>query len=421
MEITAWGLNHRTAPVEVREKIALAPPEMEKVIRTGVAGDALCEALVLSTCNRTELFGVGPDARAAAEAIREAAREVRPALSSLDPSLFYEGTNRAAVRHLARVAAGLDSQVLGENEIIGQVREAFDISRTAGGAGPVLDKLRAAVLHAGGRIRSETALCRGAVSLSSAAVDLARKVFTHLKNKKALIIGAGEMAGLAGRCLMGSAAGSIVVANRTPERGQKLAASLGAESSDLAGMRKILPAVDLIISAVGGGECVLRRSDLEAAVALRGPIPMLLIDIAMPRSLDPEIRKMETVYLKTLDDLNSIIRYNTEARKKEVSPAERIVDEEVEKYMAWLDVCFSDALLGQLAEKLERIRCDEVRRTLRKKGPLEEKDLEKLTRSLIDKILYYPSAAMKKPALCAEDLEKRIQALRDLFGLNGRP
>jgi glutamyl-tRNA reductase len=416
MEITVLGINNKTAPVDVRECVSLPPDEADEIIRLALAEEGVSEVMVLTTCNRTEIYAVGPDGAPLLGALRRAASGVNPAFATIDKDCFYVLNQHEALMHLAEVASGLDSQVMGENEILGQVRDAFETARAAGATGPSLEHMRHAILLAGRRVRSETDLCCGAISISSAAVSLAKKVFRHLADKRALLIGAGEMADLAGRCLARAGVSAITVVNRSLERAQRLADSLGGEARPLSDLDQALSQADLVISAVAGGQVLLPSESVERVLSTRGGRPLLLIDISVPRSLDPNIAQIETSYLKTIDDLNSIIRYNLQSREKEVPQARRIVEEEVSKFIDWTESLQSETIIRSLAEKLEAIRQDEVEKTLRRGGELSPSDLEKLTRSIVDKILYSPVSALRKKSAGPRELD----LCRDLFGLNGR-
>ncbi len=419
MEIIVIGLNYRTAPVEIRETASVSATEAKAFVEAALSKGAAVEAMVLTTCNRTEFYGVGLDAGEAGLALLSAAASVKPALASVDKSLFYTLRGREAVEHLARVACGLDSQVLGEDEIIGQVREAFDSAAKAGGAGLVLSKLGSAVLAAGGRTRSETALCRGAMSVSSAAVDLARKVFRTLENKAALVIGAGTMARLACACLKSAGVSGIVIANRSLDRAKELASAFGGRAETLESVPAVLPGCDLVISAVGGGRILLALADVEKSCAADSGRTTLIIDISVPRSVDPAVGNLDSVYLKSIDDLNMIIKRNAESRAREVPAAEAIAAHESGKFMEWFGRLSAEAAIAEFAGMLERIRKEEVGKALRNGDEKSRKELDRLTRCIMDKIIFHPASALRRIAGSPADFERCTVCLKELFGLNG--
>jgi glutamyl-tRNA reductase len=413
MRIVLVGTSHRLAPVEVRERVALGEREAAEVAAR-LAADGT-EAVCLSTCNRTELYLASPDADEA----ESRAASVLSNLSSLPESelvpVLYRLRDHAAAIHLFRVAAGLDSLVPGEGEILGQVRTAAEI----GAIGSVLDRLFRQAVHAGRRVRSQTAIGESPASVSSAAAALAQQVFGELSGRKILVIGAGKVSELAARNLVSRGATISAVANRSLERAEELAGRFGAKALPLQEAESRLAEADVVVSSTSAGTFVLGRDAVAATLGARKGRPLFLIDLAVPRDLDPAIHELPGCYLYDIDDLEAVVSESLAGRRTEAARAEEMVAEEAERFRAWqasLDVV---PAIASLRARAEEIRARELSRLESRLAGLSEHDrraVESLTSQIVNKLLHLPTVRMKEAAAGA-DGGAYADVVRDLFGL----
>jgi glutamyl-tRNA reductase len=402
MRLVLVGTSHHHAPIELREQVARNGAEA-RMLATQL-GEAVC----LSTCNRTELYVAAEDAeqteRAAVTALVELAPEVEGAL--------YRLRDEAAALHLFRVAAGLDSLVPGEGEILGQVRAAYE----GGSTGPLLDRLFHQALHAGKKVRSQTAIGESPASVASAAAALAERVFGDLDRSSVLLLGAGEAGEQAARALRARGARVAVVANRTFDRAQELAARVGATAVRFDAIESELPAVDVIIAATSASGVVLTREGLERVRRRR---PLLCIDLAVPRDLDPAIRDLDDCFLYDIDDLEAIVAETLTLRRREAERAEAIVAEEADAFRDWQASRDVVPAIAELRARADAIRAAELRRAESRLGPLNESQrqaVEALASRIVEKLLYLPTVRMKQAAAAAEGVIY-AEAVRHLFGL----
>jgi glutamyl-tRNA reductase len=404
--LTLVGLSHQGAPVAVRERAFVPLPQAgELAASLAVEGEAVC----LSTCNRTELYLVGDDAeRRALDAFEMVSGMPGEELRAV----VYRLTDEAAALHLFRVAAGLDSLVPGEGEILGQVRAAFE----AGATGPVLDRLFRQALHAGKKVRAETAIAESPASVSSAAGALAQQVFGRLDGCRVLLVGAGHVAELAARSIAARGAGIAYVANRSPQRAAELAARFGGEGIELAGARGALAEVDVVVSSTGSPGRVLSRPDVEAALSSRKGRPLFLIDLAMPRDLDPAIHELDACYLYDIDDLESVVASSLAGRRREAARAEAVVAEEAERFREWQASREVVPAIASLRAWAEEVRAGELARARGRLGLSEsqEEAVESITAQIVNKLLHPPTVRLKEAAAGA-DGGGYAQAVRHLF------
>jgi glutamyl-tRNA reductase len=421
MGVTVVGLSHRTAPIETRERCAYStrdlPEVLSRLCHGADQGTGAREAVVLSTCNRTELYLV------------DGARDAVPtAWALLDERLLgsetdarsagYVRRDREAVRHLMRVASGLDSMVIGEAQIQGQVRDAWEMSRQR--TGPVLNRLFQTALAVGGRVRSETAIARGAGSVSSAAVQLAKKIFGSLQGRRAMVLGAGEMAELALECLISGGVRAVLVANRTFDRAMELARRHGATAVRFDEYWAQLASVDLVVCSTSAPHPVLQFARVESALRGRGDRPLCVLDIAMPRDVEPAVGTLDNVFLYDLDDLRAVVAANLDARRAELPSAEQLIDGEVEKYWEWLAGLAAVPVVTHFRAEMERIRANELANAMRRLGPLtptQREAVERLSKSLMQKFLHEPSVRLRAAAANGRGLGI-VDAARYLFGLD---
>jgi glutamyl-tRNA reductase len=426
MSITVVGISHRTAPLEVRERFALAADQSASALCT-LVGAGCAEAVILSTCNRTEVY-----TRAPAEGVDAAALSRRllcahagMAEAEAADCLFTRRGERA-VEHLFRVVASLDSMVLGEAQIQGQVREAY--GRAAGsngsraGAGPVLSRLFETALRIGARVRTETRLGAGAASIPSAAVQLARKVFGTLRGRRAIVLGAGEMSALALQCLNADGVASVVVTSRTEARARELVGQHGGVAAPIAELPALLRTADIVATATAAPHPVLTRAMVEQAVAGRRS-PLLILDIALPRDVEPEVDTLDGVFLYDLDDLSRVVEGALEQRRSEVEIAERIIGDGVREFTAWHRARSVVPLIRALRGRAEEVRRRELaraRRALRDLSPEQLAAVDALTKQLTAKLLHDPTTRLRDSA--AEQYDGEIAELtRYLFSLEDDP
>jgi len=421
LEILLVGLNHRTATVELRERVAFNAEQARRAAADLRSRGILEETLVLSTCNRSELYGVPPeaseDAVSAVEGFLAAFHELSPAALN---GCLYRHRNTDAIRHLYRVTSGLDSMMLGEAEILGQVREAYRLAFEQGATGPVLNRMFQGALEVGKRARAETEIGTRPMSVAFAGAKLAEKIFGSLRGRKALILGAGAMGEQVVRYLRDRGLARILVANRSEERGEQLALRFGGEAVAWDDLAKALEVPDIVVSSVGGADRVLTRSIVERAMAARGNRGMFIIDLGVPRNAESALGELYNVYLYNIDDLTEIVDQNKKAREEEVPRVEAIIDEHVGKFQVWQASVQGITLLDQLRTKLQHEREEFLRERLGQMQHLSDEDRQKvaqLAEDLFDRVLLEPAERLRSE----RGLRRRLQgleALRDLFRLD---
>ena len=416
MKFIAYGMNHTTAPVEVHEKFAL-PPEKVRDILQKIKIKAP-EAVFLSTCNRVEFY-------LAADQQEEILEEIRLSLNGihrLKPAeirkYFYCHEGPEAFLHLFRVSSSLDSMVLGEAQILGQVKSAYQEAHEAGMTGTTLNGIFSRAFAAAKKVRSQTEIARMPTSVSSVAVDLARKIFRSLSEHQVLLLGAGEMGELTAKYLVEAGVSGFFVANRTMDKARALASKLGGTALSLEeGLRK-MEQVDIVLTSVGGG-FLLTKTEVEKTMRGRAGRSLFMIDIGVPRNVDPETGKIESVYLYNIDDLSSIADGNRGERQKAAEGAEAILREEVDKLCSWLNTLELVPTIVRLRDKFEKARLSELEDFFRKNGSLtdkERKEVERLTRDLTGKLLHDPSVNLKKVE-GAVDRFDYARMLNEIFSL----
>jgi glutamyl-tRNA reductase len=419
MKLLVTGVSHKTAPVEVRECLAFPDGSLPAALADLRAQPGIAEAVILSTCNRVEAIVTADDAcdvRGAVDTFLTGARGLSP--ETLGPHLYhYEG--RDAVHHIFRVAASLDSMVIGEPQILGQLKSAHAAAKNAGAVSGWLDGFLGRSFSVAKRVRSETGIGQMAVSVSYAAVELARKIFGSLSHRTVMIAGAGKMSELAARHLRRSGASHIFVTNRTFDRAVEMAKLFHGTPIEWGRFPSMLPEVDILIASTGSTEHVLSKEDMQRVISARRNRPVFLIDIAVPRNIDPAVNELDNVFLYDIDDLQEVVNANLRERMKEAEHAERIVAEEVERMMARLRVQEVAPTIAGLQEQLEQIRAAEVDRMRRKYGPLsaeQEEAWESLTRGIINKIAHMPISELRRQAVNPEGAHV-VEAIRRVFHL----
>jgi glutamyl-tRNA reductase len=417
MQLLLVGTSHHHSSVELRERLSLEPHHGRRLLEQ-LAGHG-AEAAALSTCNRCCLYLAGGDVEAARRhAVVELASLSGMPADALEGHLFTKAEADAA-HHLFRVASGLDSLVPGEAQILGQVRAAYDAADTVGTAGPILHRLFHQALHAGKRVRSETGIGENPASVSSAAADLAGRMLGDLASRRVLLIGAGTMAELAAANLVSRGVVEIVVANRSLERAYLVAARTGGRAVGLHALEHELATADVVVSSTGSPDVVVRAETVAAALRERPERPMLLIDIAVPRDLDPAIGDLDGAHLCDLDDLEQVVEQGVAERHGEVARAEQIVLEELEEFRAWWasrDVVPAIVALRAWAEEIRRSELVRHESRLGELSPGDRKAVESLTAQLVNKLLHAPTVRLKEAAVTAEG-RSYAETVRELFGL----
>jgi len=420
MKFITFGLNHTTTPLPVREKYALPPEKVQEILKT--LPPKASEAVFLSTCNRVEFYM----ATDRPEECREEILKVLESFHRLKPAevkkyfYFYEGTE--AFLHLFRVASSLDSMVVGEAQILGQVKEAYQRSQEIGMTKASLNGVFSRAFSAAKRVRSQTEIARMPVNVSSVAVDLARKIFSPLSGHEALILGAGEMSELTAKYLVDAGVAGLFIANRTVEKANALASKLGGTALGLEeGLTKMRD-VDIVLTSVSGTQPLIRKEDLEKTMKSRSGRPLFIIDTGVPRNVDPAAGKIESVYLYNIDDLSAIAEGNRHHRTQAVESAEVILREEVDHLCSWLTSLELVPSVVRLREKFEKVRQGEWEEFLRKNPDLSEKEkkaLERLTKDLLGKLLHEPSVNLKAVESAADRFEY-ARMLNEIFSLRNK-
>jgi glutamyl-tRNA reductase len=420
MEILVVGLSHKTAPIELRERLNVPEQELPKPLEMmGEAAD-LVERMLVATCNRVEVYAVTEGAvPKAAEAITDCLSAYRNVEKAAFVDKLYLHTGAEAVRHVFRVASSLDSMVVGEPQILGQVKAAYSVAQAREATGIILNNLMEQAFHVAKRVRSETAIASSAVSVSSAAVELARKIFGDLTGRSVLILGAGEMAELALRHLLDDGVRSVLVANRSYDRAVALARQFEGRAVTFESFRQEMVGADIVISATSAPHVILKKEDMQAVIHQRRHRPIFLIDIADPRDIDPTCNEVDNVYLYNIDHLQSVVEANLKERRREAERAEPIIEREVGVFLTWLRSLDVVPTIVSLRQRLEEIRGAELQKALGRIGDLTPDQREAITalsHAMVNKILHQPMTELKRRA-ALQDGHLYTNVLRRLFGL----
>lgn len=400
MQICVVGLSHKTAPVEVRERVAISADQYGTALAELAHADAVAECAALSTCNRTEFYALSAFYHDGIEALERSLR-ARGRQAGVDLSEhLYRLHGMDAVRHLFRVAASLDSLVVGEPQILGQVKEAYRVATAESAAKLVLGRLFQQALAAGKRVRTETAIGALSISVSSVAVELSGKIFGSLAERSALVVGAGDTARQTLLHLQEAGVARITIANRTIESARALADTFAAKAVRLEDLPAVLPEADIVIASAASPEPILRRADFEAALKARRGRPIFVIDIAVPRNVEPAAAQVYNLFLYDIDDLQKVVDDNAGRRAREAERAEAVVAEEVEHFAEWWQGLDAVPTLVALRQRLERLREEETERFLHRLEHLDPKDRDIVRQygtTLVHKILHEPTVQMKRP------------------------
>lgn len=420
MSITLTGLSHHTSPIEIRERIALSNEAIPPALHTLKRHFAAAGVVILNTCNRVEIY-----VRAEEEPARVFA-EVRKFLaksSGLPEQTFadnlYEYENREAVAHLFRVASSLDSLVVGEDQVLGQVHDAYLLAHAENATEKVISGLFQRAFKVAKEVRTRTNIGVGRVSISSVAVDLAVSIFMSLEDKTAMVVGSGETGELTLKSLVARGVGQVIVANRTLEKALPLAKAFGGEAISLAHLEQHLHRADILISSTAAAEPILGVDDFQNALKMRNRAPMFVIDIAVPRDIDPEVNSLDNVYLYDIDDLQQVADQNLQARRAEIARCMEIVDDHVERFLQWRQSLYAHPTIISMSHELHAIRERELEKTLAMLPDLTERqraEVEYLSKRIVNNILQRPLSQLKEVAV-RDESRRMLHLARRLFGL----
>ena len=421
MNLLCVGISHHTAPLDVRERLWFSSEETRQtlpLLRSLGTG----ECVLFSTCNRTEVYVLTENNIAPAEEIKKILITQKSALGKVQPSDLFTLTAGDAARHLFRVTAGIDSMVLGDVQILAQVKEGFSLASDLGTAGFFMNRLFQLAFRAGKRSRTETEIGDGAVSISYAAVELAEKIFDDLRKKSALVIGAGETADLTATHLRGKEIGKLIITNRTQERAEQLAAKVQGVVIPFESWFDTLLEVDILISSVDVNRYVLTTSDVQRILKQRGNKTLFVIDIGVPRNIDPEIKNIENVFLYDLDNLHLMVEENLQKRQTEIPKVEVIITEILAELTHWYSSLEVNPTITALTQFMENIRREEITKNINRFDPKDRELVELVTKRIINKIVHAPIVNLKngKEISLADRLQK-MSAIQKLFGLTSSP
>ncbi len=423
MNLLAVSINHRTAPVELREALYVGSAEVVNLINDA-KGKLFSEGLILSTCNRTEIYGIPVNKNLSYFDIQNFITEKKSS-HKINPEHFQSFLSREAVKHLFRVISGIDSLLIGDNQIFKQVKDSFQISEEMQFAGFLMKRLFDSATIVGKRAITETEISEGAVTVSYAAVQLIEKIFSTLNKKSALVIGAGETGETAAKHLKDRGIGAITITNRTIEKAENLALKLNAKIIPFSNLKDQLSEFDIVLSATSAPGLIITKDDIQKAMKKRNFNPLVLMDIAVPRDIDPESKKIDYVFYHDIDSLNIIVEQNLAKRKAEIPKVEKIIEEELNNFFGWYNSLQAAPTIKSLRDYFESIRFEEVEKNKNKfsSGDLEKLDI--ITKRIINKILHHPTTELRKSAESGEETAEsatRLGILRELFGIdNHRP
>lgn len=417
-QIVLAGLNHRTAAVSVRERFALAEHSLPETWALPKIG-SVRESLILSTCNRVEVLGVGGEGLTD-NLLAQWSKACGQPLDALQPYLYIH-KNMDAVRHVFEVASSLDSMVLGEPQILGQMKDAYRKAVNAHATGPILNTLMHKAFSVAKRVRSETAVAASAVSISYAAVELAKRIFGSMPGQKAMLVGAGEMAELAAMHLLQAGIDEIIVLNRTFSHAQELAARFNGRALPFSDMLTALQNVDIIITSTGSREPILHAAEIKKALKARKNRPMFFIDIAVPRDIEPEVNSLDNVYLYDIDDLKEVVEENLANRREEAARASLIIDEEVTALAHWFENLEVTPTIQEIVNRGEAAARMELAKTFKRLGTLDDESraaIETMALSLVHKLNHEPIMYLKSNGMGNSRPLDRIHTIRRVFNLD---
>jgi glutamyl-tRNA reductase len=419
MNLLGISINHRTASVELREALHLSEDEIRTFIQQ-TKDKSFTEGIVISTCNRTEIYAIPKSEKITLVDLENLIKNFK-STSEVKEENFQHFISRESIEHLFRVACGIDSLLIGDNQIFKQVKDSFIISEEMGFAGILIRRVIDAATRVGKRAINETTISEGAVTVSYAAVQLVEKIFSNLPKKSALIIGTGETGEIAAKHLRDRGIGRLALTNRSFEKAEKLAAELNTAVFPFSNFKEHLYKFDIIVSATSAEGLIITKNDIEDAMKKRNYASMVLMDIAIPRDIDSESKKIDYVFYHDIDSLNIIVDQNLTKRKGEIPKVEKIIEEELDAFFEWYNSLEAAPTIKTLRDYFESVRAEEVERNINKFSEVDKEKLEIITKRIINKILHQPTIELRKISdsdLRAEDTAAKISIIRDLFGLN---
>jgi glutamyl-tRNA reductase len=419
MNLLAVCINHHTAPVDVRESLFLQDDETRNFIND-IKGKLLKEGLIISTCNRTEIYGLPVNKDITSQDLQNFLIDYK-SKKELSSEFFNHFISLTAVDHLFSVATGIDSLLIGDNQIFKQVKESIEIAEDMNFSGFLMRRIFDTAIRVGKRAITETGISEGAVTVSYAAVQLIEKIFSTLNKKSALVIGAGETGEIAAKHLVEKGIGKLAITNRTIERAEKLSEKLKGKIIPFDNLRKHLHEFDIIISATSAENLILTKKDIEAAMKKRNYASLVLMDIAVPRDIDPASAEIDYVFYHDIDSLNIIVEQNLEKRKAEIPKVKAIIEEETANFFNWYNSLEAAPTIKVLRDHFESVRNEEVEKNINKFSETDREKLDIITKRIINKLLHHPTVELKKnneTGTNTDESAMRISIIRELFGID---
>ena len=419
MNIIAISINHKTAPVEIREAVHLTDDEIRNLTQK-IKNELLNEGLIITTCNRTEVYGIPLQQNISHQDIEKSLLNFK-LVSGLNSEHFQYFTASSAIKHLFSVATGIDSLLIGDNQIFKQVKDSFQTAEELNFTGFLMKRIFDSAVKAGRRAITETAISEGAVTVSYAAVQLIEKIFSNLNKKSALVIGAGETGEIAAKHLREKGIGNLTITNRTYERAKNLAADLSAAILPFENFKESLYKFDIVLSATSSEGLILTKEDVAAAMKKRNYNSLVLMDIAIPRDIDPESKNIDYVFYNDIDSLNIIVQQNLSKRIEEIPKVEKIIEEELNSFLSWFNSLEVTPAIKSLRDYFEAIRIDEVEKNKNRFSTEDQEKLDIITKRIINKILHQPTVELKRFAesgVNSDEAAEKISIIKELFGLN---
>jgi glutamyl-tRNA reductase len=419
MNLLTISINHRTAPVELREALHMSDEEIKDFI-SKAKNKIFSEGLIVSTCNRTEIYGIPLNPNFNYTDLQQILLQFKPS-EKISPDNFKNYFSCSAVRHLFNLICGIDSMLIGDNQIYQQVKSSFQISEQMDFSGFLMKRLFDAAIKTGKRVISETEISEGAVTVSYAAVQLIEKIFSNLSKKSALVIGAGESGEIAAKHLKDRGIGKLSITNRTIEKAERLAEKLNSKILPFSNFRDNLHEYDIILSATSSPELILTYADVKSSMKRRNYSPTVLMDIAIPRDIEPKVKSIDYVFYHDIDSLSIIVEQNLLKRKEEIPKAEAIIMEELTSFFNWYNSLEIAPTIKNLREHFEAIRIEEVEKNKNRFSADDQEKLEVVTKRIINKILHHPTVELKKLTEAgnnSDEAAEKISMLREIFGIN---
>lgn len=418
MNLVCIGISHHTAPLELREKLWYSNEEILTALPL-LKAQGFTECVLFSTCNRTELYAYADDAHARVESLKQFLLKQKSAEGTIQPAHLFSFAGQAVVEHLFKVAAGIDSMIMGDVQILAQIKSGFSLANQSTTAGFFMNKLFQSAFHVGKRSRSETHISEGAISVSYAAVELAQHIFDNLRKKSALVIGAGDTAQLTAKHLTGKGIGNLFITNRTAERAEALAKMVGGRAIPFNTFSEKLSDIDIIISSVQSEQYVLNRTDIEKIIRNRHTSALFLIDIGVPRNIDPAAKNVDNVFLYDLDSLNVMVNENIEKRKGEIPKIQDIISKEVGELERWNSSLQATPTIAALNELIEHIRKEEVEKNINRFESKDRELVDLVTKRIVHKILHTPIVTLRNGHDDSQaEQRQKISLVRKLFGID---